>query len=70
MYERVVREAGRSRRTLARIPIFGSAGLVPALDVRRQAVPKAAHAGHQLLAMADRPDRKAGCIDEGMNDAS
>jgi hypothetical protein len=60
----------RLRLALARIPISSPIGLVPALDVRRQAVPKAAQAGRQLPAMADRPDRKAGCIDEGMDDAS
>jgi hypothetical protein len=52
------------------IPISSPIGLVPALDVRRQAVPKAAQAGPQLPAMADRPDREAGCEEEGMDDAS
>jgi len=44
--------------------------LVSALDVPGQAVPNAADAGHQLRAMAERPNRKAGRIDESVNNAS
>src|SRR5580700_8445171 len=45
-------------------------GLVPSLNVPRQAVPNAADAGNQLPTMTDRPKREAEREDEGLSNAA